>query len=248
MPGQNPTSAIKAGRTSNLVVGSSLGALTIAALAVGRAFGKVTGRAIDPRVIAWTSAAVVLVAGVLAATRLSRAFSHLATRGSPAAGGAVRVVSGGAGYLLVLFAFLAVLEVQAEKLLVGAGLVGVVLGIAGQQSLGNVFAGLVLVVARPFAVGDQVRVRAGSLGGVFEGCVTEMSLTYVTLRVEDVSFKVPNSVMLSVGVGRLPVVKPPELSEDGSGPGSGASEVTTSFPGEAGLANDPAAPPGTPPQ
>ncbi|HMK96452.1 MAG TPA: mechanosensitive ion channel family protein, partial [Acidimicrobiales bacterium] len=173
------------------------GALTIAALVVGRAFGKVSGHAIDPKVIAWAAAGVVLVAGGLSVTRLSLALTHLVTRGSPAAGGAVRLVSAGLGYILVLFAFLAVLEVQAERLLVGAGVVGVVLGIAAQQSLGNVFAGLVLLFARPFEIGDHVRVRSGALGGIFEGWVTEMSLTYVSLEVEGAVFKVPNSAMLA---------------------------------------------------
>jgi hypothetical protein len=95
-----------------------------------------------------------------------------------------------------------VLEVQSNTL-VGAGVAGVVLGIAAQQSLGNVFAGLVLLVARPFVIGDHIRIRSGALGGIFEAWVSEMSLTYTTLRTEDGILKIPNSAMLAAGVGHL---------------------------------------------
>jgi small-conductance mechanosensitive channel len=102
---------------------------------------------------------------------------------------------------------LAVLEVSIEHLLVGAGLAGVILGIAAQQSLGNVFAGLVLILARPFNVGDQIRIRSGALGGIFDASVREMSLTYVTLSTEDGRLKIPNSAMLASGIYQLPLTE-----------------------------------------
>jgi hypothetical protein len=94
--------------------------------------------------------------------------------------------------------------VSIDHLLVGAGLAGIVLGIAAQQSLGNVFAALVLLLARPFKVGDHVRIRSGALGGIFEAWVLEVSLTYVTVRTDDGDLKIPNSAMLAAGVGKLP--------------------------------------------
>ena len=100
---------------------------------------------------------------------------------------------------MVVFAVFAVLEVSIDHLLVGAGLAGVVLGIAAQQSLGNVFAALVLLLARPFKIGDHVRIRSGALGGVFDAWILEVSLTYVTLRTDDGDLKIPNSAMLAVG-------------------------------------------------
>ena len=144
------------------------------------------------------------MAGILATSRLSAALSHLAVRRSvPAIGGPVRVLSAVVGYLFVAFSVLAVLEVSIEHLLVGAGLAGVVLGIAAQQSLGNVFAGLVLLAVRPFGVGDHIRIRSGALGGIFDVLVLDMSLTYVTVRTSDGPLKIPNSAMLAAGVGQL---------------------------------------------
>lgn len=192
-------------------IGASTGALAIAALVAGSAYGNLHSSAsLQARLIAWTSAGSVVVFGAIASSRISAALARLVVeRGATGAGGAVRVVTAGVGYLFVVFSFLAVVEVSVEKILVGAGLAGVVLGIAAQQSLGNVFAGLVLLVARPFKVGDHVRVRAGALGGLIDAWVLEMSLTYVTLHTEDGLLKVPNSVMLAAGIGQLPRNDPP---------------------------------------
>jgi len=86
----------------------------------------------------------------------------------------VRLLATGIGYLVVAFAVFAVLDVSIDHLLVGAGLAGVVLGIAAQQSLGNVFAALVLLLAKAFKVGDHVRIRSGALGGIFDAWVLEV--------------------------------------------------------------------------
>ena len=60
---------------------------------------------------------------------------------------------------------LSMLSIPIGRLLLGGAIAGVVLGVAAQQSLGNVFAGLVLLMARPFAVGNRIRIRSGALGG-----------------------------------------------------------------------------------
>ena len=150
------------------------------------------------------AAVAFLVFGVLATRRFAAAFGHLVAARSPASVvPAVRLTVSIAGYVIIFIGVLGLLDVPLEHLLIGAGLAGIVLGIAGQQTLGNVFAGIVLIVARPFTVGDHVRIRAGALGGIFEGDVLGMSLTYVTLSVEGIALKIPNSAMLAAGVGRM---------------------------------------------
>jgi small-conductance mechanosensitive channel len=202
---RDPDNKALTGLRRQWAIGILAGVVALAALVAGSAYGKVHAKALDPRLIVWISAAVILVAGIISTTRISANLGRLVSRRSlPAAGGAVRILSAACGYLFVLFAVLAVVTVPIEHLLVGAGLAGVVLGIAAQQSLGNVFAGLVLMLARPLSVGDHIRVRAGSLGGIFDAWVEEMSLTYVTLRADDGVLKVPNSAMLAAGIGRLP--------------------------------------------
>jgi small conductance mechanosensitive channel len=57
----------------------------------------------------------------------------------------------------------------------------VVFGLAAQQTLGHVIAGTVLLSARPFRVGDRVRLHAGGLAGQIEGVVSSLGLLYTTL-------------------------------------------------------------------
>jgi hypothetical protein len=205
VPGQQPPLSMLPPRPRHWLLGISAGVVALAALVAGSAWGQVQAKGIDPRVIAWASAAALALFGTLSTTVVSSCLGRLvAQRSLPSAGGALRIVSAGVGYVVVVFGVLAVLDVSIEKLLVGAGLAGVVLGIAATQSLGNVFAGLVIIFARPFAVGDHVRIRSGALGGVFDGWVTEMSLTYTTLRLDDGPWKIPNAALLAAGVGQLP--------------------------------------------
>lgn len=153
-------------------------------------------------VVGTTVAFVVLSAIALRelAVKLAAVVRSQAGKG---AGGAVRLVTQAAGYVIVLFIVLGMLSVSAGKLLVGGAITGVVIGIAAQQVLGNIFAGIVLLVVRPFVVGDRIRIRSGSLGGVFEGVVQSVGLTYVALKMEDGLVNIPNSGMLAAGVGRL---------------------------------------------
>jgi mechanosensitive ion channel-like protein len=80
----------------------------------------------------------------------------------------------------------------------------VFVGIAAQQALGNVFAGLVLMFARPFRVGDAIRLRAGALGGTLDGIVTDIGITYVRLDNGGSVMSVPNSQVLNAVVGPVP--------------------------------------------
>src|SRR5215475_3137059 len=48
-------------------------------------------------------------------------------------------------------------------------------------ALASVFAGMVLLLARPFKVGDTILLRAGALGGELAGTVTDIGITYVRL-------------------------------------------------------------------
>ena len=59
--------------------------------------------------------------------------------------------------------------VSPQTLAVGGAFTAVILGLAAQQTLGNVFAGMVLLTARPFRVGERIRLQAGAVGGTAEG-------------------------------------------------------------------------------
>ncbi|MBO0803502.1 MAG: mechanosensitive ion channel [Nocardiopsaceae bacterium] len=113
------------------------------------------------------------------------------------------------GALTTLVITLGLFGIPIGQLVLGGALTSVVFGLAAQQSLGNVFAGLVLLIARPFHVGDSVRLRAGALGatGMIDGTVTDIGITYVRLDTGESVMAVPNSMALSTVVGPIP---PPE--------------------------------------
>jgi hypothetical protein len=132
------------------------------------------------------------------------------------------------------------LGVKPDKLLVGGAITGVLLGIAAQQSLANLFAGLVLLFASPFRVGDHVRFRAGALSGEIEGVVTDLSLSYVRLETAQGQMLLPNAQALAAAVLLIPdqpavVQDRPAVGGAGSAPpasgGADQSNPATSGPG-----------------
>ena len=116
-----------------------------------------------------------------------------------------------AGYLLVIFGTLGALNVPIERLALGASITGVILGIAAQQSLNNVFAGLILLIVRPVSVGQKIAIRSGPIGGPYTGEVTDMTLTYVRLDTARGELLLPNSTILTAVIG------PPGVFDDQPG-------------------------------
>jgi small-conductance mechanosensitive channel len=146
--------------------------------------------------------AAFLLLGILC-VRATAAELHemVQRRGGPGAAATIRMIVTMLGYAISVLGALGLTTYPLGHFLLGGAIVGVILGIAAQQSLGNVFAGLVLLAARPFAIGNLIRVRSGALGGEFSGTVLSMSLTYVTISTAEGVLKVPNSSVLSAAVG-----------------------------------------------
>src|SRR4051794_16711030 len=115
--------------------------------------------------------------------------------------------AGTVGFLLrlvtMLVAVLIALRIAGlgpRTLALGGAFTAVVVGLAAQQTLGNLFAGMVLLSARPFRVGERVRLQGGGLAGTVEGVVSSLGLLYTTLASGDDSIMVPNSVVLNVAI------------------------------------------------
>jgi small conductance mechanosensitive channel len=107
---------------------------------------------------------------------------------------------------LALLVALRVAGIEAKTLALGGAFTAVIFGLAAQQTLGNLIAGTVLLSARPFRVGERVRLQGGPLAGQIEGTVSSLGLLYTTFATGDDSILVPNSVVLNVAV--LPLREP----------------------------------------
>jgi small-conductance mechanosensitive channel len=95
-------------------------------------------------------------------------------------------------YLVTLLVLLALAGVDPRDLVLSAGALGVVLGLAARQTLGAVFAGFVLLFSRPFDIGDWVETSDR------EGVVRDVNLFNTTLRTfDDEHVVIPNDEVTS---------------------------------------------------
>jgi small conductance mechanosensitive channel len=124
----------------------------------------------------------------------------------PATAGTVGFLIRLATVVLALVVALQVAGIEAKTLALGGAFTAVIFGLAAQQTLGNLIAGTVLLSARPFRVGERVRLQGGPLAGQVEGTVSSLGLLYTTFATGEDSLLVPNSVVLNVAI--LPLREP----------------------------------------
>lgn len=198
--------------------------LAVTAAAVSYAFGRNLDSLFQPghlaNSIAAASAAVAFfvfaTVAVVSLARRARETLELVTGSAHAA--VVRYAIVLVGAILIIAITLVLLKVPVGQLLVGGAFVTIIITIAGQQSLSNIFAGLVLLLSRPFQVGDPILLRSGALGGQLEGTVTEIGITYLRLDTVNGVMLLPNSQVLAAAVShqaRAPLPGTPE--HDGHG-------------------------------
>ena len=104
------------------------------------------------------------------------------------------------GGLATILITLQLFGIGVTQLLVGGAFATILVGIAAQQSLSNVFAGMVLLLARPVDVGDPVLIKSGAMGGELRGKVVEIGITYVRLDTPDGPLHLPNSQVLAAAI------------------------------------------------
>jgi small-conductance mechanosensitive channel len=185
----------------------SIFALLFAALAlIGSVLSRQQSRDLNDKLplelIAAGCAAAFCVFGFGATLGLSgRARDILLPRVGNAHATMVRLLLVLVGGLATLVLTLQLLDLPVGQLVLGGALTGVLVGIAAQQTLANLFAGIILLLSKPFVVGDDVHLWSGPLGGEFDGTVLEIGLTYVRLEASNGEFRLPNAQVLSAAVG-----------------------------------------------
>jgi small-conductance mechanosensitive channel len=190
----------------------SIIALTLAIIAAivstwarHRDSAHIFGAGLPSEIIAAGSAAAFCVLGSMATYAVAgQTRSVLARRAAPSHAAVVRYFLLLIGAFTTLVVTLVLFGVPVGQLVVGGALTSVFVGIAAQQALGNVFAGIVLLLARPFRVGDSIRLRAGAIGGQIDGTVTDIGITYVRIDSGGSVMSIPNSQVLNSVVGPLP--------------------------------------------
>jgi small conductance mechanosensitive channel len=112
--------------------------------------------------------------------------------------------------ILVLVSIFAIFGFNITSWLIGAGFIGIVLGLAAQQVLGNIFAGVSLLASRPFEIGDRITLVTTSYGMTgssyshenmpngFSGVVQDVGIFYTKLTLDDgIPVVLPNSAVIA---------------------------------------------------
>src|SRR6202045_2079832 len=95
-------------------------------------------------------------------------------------------------YLAAVFATITyVFNLPIQGLLATSGVVAIILGLALQSTLGDVFSGIVLSFSRPYRPGDWIRIEGGTDGRVIE---INWRATYILTGRRDLAI-VPNSTI-----------------------------------------------------
>lgn len=149
-------------------------------------------------------AVVVGFVAWLVGRTLALAFERLVERPGhlPADRTAIKFLAQLTRLAVYLFAFVtyAHLVPQLQKMgtawLASVGAASIVLGLAAQNTLGNLIAGISLLLYRPFNLGDRLQVAAPS--GLETGVVESLNLGYTILLTSDNRrVVIPNSLMAS---------------------------------------------------
>src|SRR6516165_10174354 len=122
------------------------------------------------------------------------------TERRPREGKLVHDLLAGLIYLAAVFAIIAyVFDLPIQGLLATSGAIAIILGLALQSTLGDVFSGLVLSFSRPYRPGDWVRFEGGA-----EGRVIEMNwhATHLLTSEQDLAI-VPNSMIVKARIVNL---------------------------------------------
>jgi small conductance mechanosensitive channel len=142
-------------------------------------------------------AIVILVGGLAGIRWLSRALGRILTKAprldptlQPILTSALRY----AGFFLVVILVLGQLGIETTSLLAVLGAAGLAIGLALQGTLSNIAAGLMLLLLRPFRVGDFIELPTVVPG--ISGWVKEIGLFTCSLQTHEGLFLfVPNSVV-----------------------------------------------------
>jgi len=107
------------------------------------------------------------------------------------------------GIAIILLLVLRVLNLKITALLGAAGILGIVLGIASQTSIGNVISGIFLISEKSFEIGDLIRVD-DKMGTVYS--IDLLSVKLKTL--DNLLIRIPNQTMISsevTNITRFPI-------------------------------------------
>ncbi len=193
--------AVRRARAELIVLGATFGGVILLFDNRASLIGQATADSLDAPIRGLTGLVLVIIGWWLARDVGRGVGPALLRRMDPGAAGTAGFVIRLAtvGVTIVVAAFF--VGLKPGTVAVGGAFTAVIFGLAAQQTLGNLIAGTVLLSARPFRVGERVRLQGAP--GKIEGVVSSLGLLYTTFADGDDNVMIPNSVVLSSAVTPL---------------------------------------------
>ena len=93
--------------------------------------------------------------------------------------------AGVAIYAVAVVVALDILGINVMPFIAGAGVAGIAIGFAAKDTLSNLIAGVLLIVDRPFEIGDRIEVWSAPAGSATWGDVIDIGLRATKIRTTD---------------------------------------------------------------
>ena len=140
-------------------------------------------------------AIIILITGWMAARFVYSVIVRVSARSPRFDRTVTYFLANGARYAVLVFTFAAVLttfDVATTSFVAVLGALGIAIGLALQGTLSNLAAGIMLILFRPFHIGDQIE-TTGVAGQPMSGTIRMINLFYAELDTDDnVHVVIPN--------------------------------------------------------
>ena len=104
-------------------------------------------------------------------------------------------------YVILVISIIGILGIPMASIIAALASAGLAIGMAMQGSLSNFAGGIMLMIFKPFKVGDYINAAGG------EGTVKEVNLFYTVLNtIDNKAVSIPNGSLMNANVERTSVV------------------------------------------
>ncbi|MFX1294711.1 MAG: mechanosensitive ion channel family protein [Promethearchaeota archaeon] len=147
----------------------------------------------------WIQVLIVLILGALIVNSISKmVYDYTEERSGEATASSLKTIIRIVGFAILLGVTISLIGVDPTVAITISSFLGIAIGFAAQNVLGNILAGIVLVINRPFKPGETVTVSGRT------GVVKEITLTRTRLLLPDgkTMILIPSSVILTSTIQR----------------------------------------------
>ncbi len=128
-------------------------------------------------------------------------------------------------YIVLIIIVLDILNINITNILVGGAFLGVILAVASQSMLSNLFGGIIILLFRQFDPGDRIKITTWQFSFLlpaypnkffskdlvlpgYVGIVDSTGFFYTNFIGEDgIPFKIPNSILIQASILKLDDIK-----------------------------------------